>query len=248
MTLHGEATLSIAHPTPTRANSGFADANQGQNSQSSPNHIPGTFSGGYKSSDCERESPMGVSTPITLADMPTPVLQAVPKDAILRQSNHIQAIPSPDRYGELEEEEQQILLTKLSNYKQQRTTPIADHCTRWENLLHQLISPIPEKRKVQLFVMSLFDVGLKMVIYTSYADSLASAIDAAIRIVRECQLESPTTNNEINSDPFDWQLRLYNRQGHPICGFCGAQHRSIKCQTTEAHQFWQTKGRKVIQS
>lgn len=78
----------------------------------SPIPIPATFSGEYESPDSERESPVSVSTHLTLADIPTLVLQAVPEDIMLPQpnhkvpevqrsvptQNHIQALPAPDRY------------------------------------------------------------------------------------------------------------------------------------------------------
>lgn len=161
------------------------------------------------------------------------------------------------RYSELgnrqvssDESDQQILLAKLSKYKQASTTPIEDHCIKWENLLHQLILPIPEKRKVQLFALSLFDVQVKVTITTRFGDNLASAIEAAIWIINDCQPAPPTyqpeaavdpmdwtdapiynvqvqpaqretsyeprpdkAHNEINSNPYGWMLRLYDKQG-----------------------------------
>jgi hypothetical protein len=43
---------------------------------------------------------------------------------------------------------------------------------------------------------------------------------------------------QINAQPFEWMLRLFDNKGQPVCGFCGSQHRSVDCQIPEAKQFW----------
>jgi hypothetical protein len=100
-------------------------------------------------------------------------------------------------------------------YKQTQRAPIENHCTKWENLLHQMILPITEKRKVQLFAWSLYDTQVKVTITTRYADTLATAIEAAIWIINDCQLApvANQTDTEAEAEAMEWtNAQLYNVQ------------------------------------
>jgi hypothetical protein len=118
------------------------------------------------------------------------------------------------RYGKSEEEDQEVLLKKLTTYKQARSTPIEDHCTKWENLLHQLILPISEAKKVQLFALSLYDTQVKVTIATRNYEDLDTAIRAAITIINECQLAPiESMASEPTPEAMDWtSAPLYNIQ------------------------------------
>ncbi|KAG2172107.1 hypothetical protein INT44_004729 [Umbelopsis vinacea] len=168
------------------------------------------------------------------------------------------------RYGKSEEEDQEVLLKKLTTYKQARSTLIEDH-------LHEMGKLVASTH--------LTDFRVKVTIATRNYEDLDTAIRAAITIINECQLapiesmaseptpevmdwtsaplyniqvqqmyreqaklrHEPTSNQvrDINATPFSWMLRLYDYKGQPVCGFCGGQHRSLDCVIPEAKLYWQ---------